>query len=90
MFPENICKFVYNISIMEALQKRQKLHEYIDLANNEQVNALFTILEVDEEYPYHYSAEELKVFYERKERYLTGEGKNFSVEESFSAIRKSK
>ncbi len=25
-----LTKFVYNIIIMEALQKRQKIHEYID------------------------------------------------------------
>jgi hypothetical protein len=75
---------------MEAIQKRQKLHEYIDLADDEKVNALFTILEADDDYPYQYSAEELKIFYERKERYLKGEGKSFSVEESFDEIRKSK
>lgn len=75
---------------MEAIQKRQILHQYIDLADDEKVNALFTILEADDDYPYQYSAEELKMFYERKERYLKGEGKNFSVEESFDEIRKSK
>ena len=75
---------------MEAIQKRQKLHEYIDLADDEKVNALFTILEGDDDYPCQYSAEELKMFYERKERYLKGEGKSFSVEESFDEIRKSK
>lgn len=75
---------------MEAIQKRQKLHEYIDFADDEKVNALFTILEGDDDYPYQYSDEELKMFYERKERYLKGEGENFSVEESFDEIRKSK
>ena len=42
---------------MEAIQKRQKLYEYIDLADDEKVNALFTILDADDDYPYQYSAE---------------------------------
>lgn len=75
---------------MEAIQKRRKLHEYIDLADDEKVNALFTILEADNELSYQYSDEDIKMFYERKERYLKGEGKNFSVEESFDEIRKNK
>lgn len=75
---------------MEETQKRQKLHEYIDLADDEKVNALFTILEADNELSYKYSDEDIKMFYERKERYLKGEGKNFSVEESFDEVRKSK
>lgn len=75
---------------MEALQKRQKLHEYIDLADDEKVNALFTILEADNELSYQYSDEDIKMFYERKERYLKEEGKSFSVEESFDEIRKNK
>ena len=75
---------------MEAIQKRQKLHEYIDLADDEKVNALFTILEADNGLPYQYSDEDIKMFYERKDRYLKGEGKNFSVEESFDEVRKNK
>ena len=75
---------------MEAIQKRQKLHEYIDLADDEKVNALFTILEADNDLSYQYSDEDIKMFYERKERYLKGEGRNFSVEESFDEIRKNK
>jgi hypothetical protein len=75
---------------MESIHKRQKLHEYIDLADDEKVNALFTILESDNDHSYQYSAESIKMFYERKERYLKDEGKNYSVEESFDEIRKSK
>ena len=75
---------------MEAILKRQKLHEYIDSADDEKVNALFTILESDNYYSYPYTAENLKSFYDRKEKYLKSEGKNFSMEKSFDEIRKSK
>jgi hypothetical protein len=75
---------------METIQKRQKLHEYIDIADDEKVNALFVILESDNDNSYQYSAEDLNTFYERRERYLKGEGKSYSVEESFHKIRKSK
>lgn len=73
---------------MEAIQKRQKLHEYIDLADDEQVNALFIILNADSSFSYQYSAEDIKMFDERRNKYLKGEGKNFSFDESFDEVRK--
>ena len=75
---------------METIQKRQKLHEYIDTADDEKVNALFVILESDSDNSYQYSAEDISTFYKRRERYLKGEGKSFSVKEAFDQIRKSK
>jgi hypothetical protein len=75
---------------METIQKRQKLHEYINSADDEKVNALFLILESDNNNYYPYSAEDINMFYQRREKYLKGEGKNFSVEGSFEEIRKSK
>lgn len=51
---------------------------------------MFTILEADNELSYQYSDEDIRMFCERKERYLKEEGKNFSVEESFDEIRKNK
>ena len=75
---------------METIQKRQKLHEYIDIADDEKVNALFTILESGNDNSYQYSAEDINLFYERRERYLRGEGRSFSVEEAFDETRKSK
>ena len=75
---------------METIQKRQKLHEYIDIADDEKVNALFTILESDNDNSCQYSSEDINMFYERRERYLKGGGKKFTVEESFDWVRKSK
>ena len=75
---------------METIQKRQKLHEYIQSADDEKVNALFLILESENNMDYPYSAEDIDRLYERRERYLKGEGKNLTVEESFEDIRKRK
>lgn len=75
---------------METTQKRQKLHEYIESADDEKVNALFLILESGEDNPYTYSDETINILYERRERHLKGEGKSFSVKESFEDIRKRK
>ena len=75
---------------METIQKRQKLHEYIQSADDEKVNALFLILESENNNDYPYSAEDINMLYERRERYLKGEGKNLTVEESFEDIRKRK
>lgn len=75
---------------METVQKRQKLHEYIQSADDEKVNALFLILESNDNKDYPYSDEDINMLYERRERYLKGEGKNFTVAESFEDIRKRK
>ena len=74
---------------METIQKRQKLHEYIDTADDEKVNALFVILESNSDNSYQYSAEDISTFYKRRERYLKGEGKSFSVKEAFEQMCKS-
>ncbi len=43
----------------------------------------FLILESDEEKSFSYSAEDISMFYERREKHLKGEGKSFSIKESF-------
>jgi hypothetical protein len=68
---------------MEITKKRKKLHEYIELADDPKVDALFLILESDKEKPSSYSAEDISMFYERRERHLKGEGKSFSIKDSF-------
>ena len=75
---------------METVQKRQKLHEYIQSADDEKVNALFLILESNDNKGYPYSDEDINRLYERRAKYLKGEGKNFTVAESFEDIRKRK
>ena len=75
---------------METIQKRQKLHENIESADDQKVDALFLILESGEDEPYPYSTEDINMFYERREKYLKGEGKSFTVKESFEEIRKRK
>ena len=73
---------------METIQKRKKLHEYIDIADDEKVNTLFVILESDNRNSHKYSAENINMFYERRERHLKREGKRYSVEEAFEQTRK--
>lgn len=73
---------------MEITQKRKKLHEYIESADDAKVDALFLILESDEEKPFSYSAEDISMFYERRERHLKGEGKSFSKKDVFKEISK--
>ena len=75
---------------METIQKRQKLHEYIQSADDEKVNALFLILDSNENNDYPYSDEDISLLYQRRERFLKGEGKNLIVSESFEDIRKRK
>lgn len=75
---------------METALIRNKLHEYIDAADDKKVEAIYTILEEEIEQRHVYSDEELSMLYERREQHLKGETKSYTLEESISLIRKGK
>jgi len=61
---------------------REQLHQYIDIADDKKVEAIYTLRQNDIEHKYSYSAEEIGILHERAEKYLKGEGKTYSVEEA--------
>lgn len=69
---------------------RQQLHQYIDKADDNTIQAIFTILKSDIAGKSAYSDEELKMFYERREKYLSGNSATWSAEESHEYIRKNR
>ena len=69
---------------------RAKLHEYIDTADDAKVEALYILLADDMESNYTYTESELNMLQERAERYLRGEVKAVTVEESLESARASR
>ncbi len=66
---------------------RQQLHQYIDTTDDKKVEALYTLLKSDMNHDYSYSAQELDILHERAEKYLKGETKTYTAEESHKMIR---
>lgn len=72
---------------MKADQLRQKLHQYIDTLDEVSLDEVYKIIG-EEDIPWQYSPQDIKMFYERRSAYLNGEGKNYTMDESINRIRK--
>ena len=66
---------------METSTLREKLHDFIDAADNKKLEAICTVLELDDENDYIYSQEEIEEFHTRRNTHLKEESKSYSVEE---------
>jgi hypothetical protein len=75
---------------MATAQLKEKLHEYIDTADEKKLEAIYTILQDTMGDEHQYSADELADFYTRRQEYLNGEGENLTVEEFINFARKNK
>lgn len=73
---------------MEPSSLKQKLHHYIDIADEKKLQAIYTILEDEIEGDYFYSQEEIKEFYDRRQKHMNGESKSYTVEETLNLVRK--
>ena len=69
---------------------REQLHKYINVANDNDIAAIYSYIEAKSIQPHKYSEEELNEFYRRKEKYMSGESKGYSVEEVHDYIRQMK
>jgi hypothetical protein len=76
---------------METALLREKLHTYINEADEKKLEAIYTILENEiEEENYSFSLSEITTFHKRRENHLTGKSKSFSIEETINLVRKTK
>lgn len=72
---------------MENATIRSKLHEYIDLADERKLEAIYIILENEIELESHYTATSIALLHERRAKHLDGSSKSFSVSESLELVR---
>jgi hypothetical protein len=75
---------------MESTDIKEKLHHYIDIADEKKLHAIYTILEDEIEGEYFYAQDEINMFYDRRQKYLSGEAKTSSAEETLNLIRKTR
>lgn len=75
---------------MESSLIRNKLHEYIDAADDRKVEAIYTILEEEIEHHYMYDEETISMLHKRRENHLKGISKSYTAEESLEKIRNHK
>ncbi|WP_317505146.1 hypothetical protein [Flavitalea sp. BT771] len=75
---------------MEPSSIKQKLHHYIDVADEKKLQAIYTILEDEIEGEYFYTQDEIRMFYERRQKHLNGEGKTYTVEETLNLVRQNR
>lgn len=75
---------------MSIAEIREQLHEYINLANDKDVASVFSFIETKSVASHSFSEEELNEFYRRREKYMNGESKGYSVEEVHNYIRQMK
>ena len=75
---------------MEAANIKQKLHHYIDVADEKKLQAIYTILEDEIEGEYFYTQDEIKMFYDRRQKHLSGESKSYTVAETLNLVRQNR
>ncbi len=71
---------------MSIAEIKQHLHEYIDTANDKDVAEFYSFIE-SKTINSTYSTDELNEFYKRRDKFLSGKSKGYSVEEVHNYIR---
>jgi hypothetical protein len=73
---------------MDPISIRDKLHHYIDVADEKKIQALYVILEAEIKSAYIFNEDEIKLFDERSHKRLSGESKTYTMEETRNLISK--
>ena len=74
---------------MQTISIRQRLHQYIDKSDDKLLKLMYALIrEYNEEgdLEYEFTAEEIQLFDERREKRLTGESKTYSWEDAKEII----
>ncbi len=74
---------------METSTAREKLMTYLADADENKINALYTLLEkdIEEEHTYQLTDEQYLILKEERAMYLRGEGKSYTQEEAIQIIK---
>ncbi len=73
---------------MAPVEIRAQLHRYIDTADDTNLEAIYAILQGNQQAE-KFSPEDLKEFYDRRAEYLEGNTPTYSVKEAHDLIRQS-
>lgn len=67
---------------------RDKLHQYIDVADEQKLQAIYTLLE--DEINWSYTKEDIEQFHQRRQNHQNGTSQSYTAEESLNAARQQK
>jgi hypothetical protein len=70
------------------LSIRDKLHQYIAVADEQKLQAIYTLLE--DEINWSYTKEDIEQFHQRRQNHLNGTSQSYKAEESLNAARQQK
>ncbi len=69
------------------LSIKEKLHLYIETADEQKLQAIYTLLA--DEINWKYSKEDIELFHQRRQNYLQEPGESYTADQSLKNIRKS-
>ena len=72
---------------MPVTHLKQKLHEIIETADDKKLEAIYTLLQVEENTEPDYSVNELEAIYERRNNFLLGKAPVLSAEEFVNYVK---
>ena len=75
---------------MESELLRNKLHEYIDRADERKLSAIYVLIEDELEDKFTYSNETISMLHERRDNHVNSISKSYTAEESVEIIRRQK
>lgn len=75
---------------MDTAVIRERLHEYIEVADSEHLAAIYILLQKEMPERTQYDAETLSMLYRRLEEDLAGKSKFYTVSEAFASVRNNK
>jgi hypothetical protein len=79
-------------AIMEVELLREKLHEYINIADEQHLSAIYVL--VEDNIPFSgedkYDEATLKMLDQRRADHLSGKSKSYTIEETFEIARRAK
>jgi hypothetical protein len=67
-----------------AKSLRDKLHQYIDVADEQKLQAIYVLLE--NEIDWHYTSADIAMLHQRRENHINGNSKSYGVEESIDNL----
>lgn len=75
---------------MNTATIREKLHDYIEHADEKHLAAMYVLLEKEMDIDEGYDAGALELFNQRRQSLLDGKSRTFSPEETFQFVRTNK